>query len=113
MDKALERGERPSGASGRDCSIGIESLRDLKSKREELVERTLCKLILPVSSLNAATSSTTIFPPGCSNAVTVADAAEAVLRAGIRKPEYVKLGENVETLVSLGIEGRRIGRWSH
>lgn len=70
IDKALERGERPSGRSGREWRIGIESLRVLKSKREELVDNTI---ILCVSSLKAPTSSTTIFPPGCSNVILVPD----------------------------------------
>lgn len=53
-------GERESGERGKLSSIGIESLRHLKSKREELVESTF---ILSVSSLKAPTSSTTIFSP--------------------------------------------------
>lgn len=49
--------------------MGMESLRDLKSKREELLDNTL---ISWVSRLKAPTNSITIFPPPlCSNAVAV------------------------------------------
>lgn len=65
-DNALVRGERPSGEIGKFCKIGMDSLRDVKRIREELVDNTF---ILSVSSLNAPTNSTTIFPPGCSSAV--------------------------------------------
>lgn len=76
-DKALERGERPSREGGIVRRIGIDSLRDLKSMWEELVESSLLVFInLSVSSLNAPTSSTTIFPPGCSS---VAPAAPNIL----------------------------------
>lgn len=43
----------------------MDNLRALKSNQEdEVVERA--PAILPVKSLKAPTSSTTIFPPGCS-----------------------------------------------
>lgn len=50
-------------------------MRALKSKRKELVENSPI-FILSVSSLKAATSSTTIFPPGCSGAATIAQEEE-------------------------------------
>lgn len=99
-ERARESGGRPSGASGRAWSRGMDSFRVLKSNRdEEVVERT--PPILPVSSLKAPTNSTTIFPPGCStNGGLLGEASsaaakddripgarsrrEAVERAGIR-----------------------------
>lgn len=74
-ERALERGERPSGERGRAWRMGIESLRALKSKRRELVEKSP-SFILSVRSLKAATSSTTIFPPGCSGVATIAEEFE-------------------------------------
>lgn len=53
-------GERELGERGKLWRMGIESLRALKSNRDELLDRTF---ILSVSSLKAPTSSTTIFSP--------------------------------------------------
>lgn len=60
MDKALERGERPSGVRGELWSAGMDSFSDLNRSPEELVDSTF---ILSVSSLKAPTNSITIFPP--------------------------------------------------
>lgn len=53
-------GERESGERGKLWSMGIESLRALKSNLDELLDSTF---ILSVSSLKAPTSFTTIFSP--------------------------------------------------
>lgn len=52
--------------------MGMDNLRDLNSMWEELVESSFT-FILSVSSLNAPTSSTTIFPPGCSRVANAVD----------------------------------------
>lgn len=75
-DKALERGERPSGERGSCWRIGMEILRALKRIRDEHVDSTF---ILSVSSLKAPTSSTTILPPAASGALAVAE----VFTAGV------------------------------
>lgn len=94
-DKAFERGGRPSEERGKAWRIGMESLRDLKSRREEELERTL--LILRVSWLNAPTNSTTILPPGCSGvAVGIFGVADAALGRKSRCPT---------------LWGRSEGRW--
>lgn len=59
-ERALVSGERESGERGKLWSMGIESLRALKSNLDELLDSTF---ILSVSSLKAPTSSTTIFSP--------------------------------------------------
>ena len=73
-DRALEREDRPSGARGKVWKIGRESLRDLNSMLEELLDCTF--FVLSVSSLKAPTSSTTILPLIYStNVVAVATSA--------------------------------------
>ena len=94
-DRALEREERPSGARGKVWKIGRESLRDLNSMLEELLDCTF--FVLSVSSLKAPTSSTTILPPVCStSAVAVATSAltNHPLRRLLRRrpPRPVTLG---------------------
>ena len=69
-DRALEREDRPSGARGKVWKIGRESLRDLNSMLEELLDCTF--FVLSVSSLKAPTSSTTILPLIYSTNVVVA-----------------------------------------
>ena len=59
-DRALEREDQPSGVRGKVWKIGRESLRDLNSMLEELLDCTFFGL--SVSSLKAPTSSTTILP---------------------------------------------------
>ncbi|KAL2340589.1 hypothetical protein Fmac_008529 [Flemingia macrophylla] len=57
-----EKGARPSGAKRELCKMGMESLRHLKRRCEELVDNTFM-FILSGNSLNAPTTSITIFPP--------------------------------------------------
>ena len=73
-DRALEREERSSGASGKVWKIGRESLRELNNMLKELLNCTF--FVLSVSYLKASTSSTTILPPVCStNVIAVATSA--------------------------------------
>ena len=108
MDKALERGERPSGVRGEVWRTGIESFKDLKRRPEELVDNTF---ILSVKSLKAPTSSITIFPPpgtSTEHALGV-DHRRVVARVG-------RVGKKSESkrwwvvVVCLGREWWRVGK---
>lgn len=95
-DKALERGERPSGVRGELWRRGIESFRDLKRRPEELVDNTF---ILSVKSLNAPTSSITIFPP---SGTSTADGLEAEHR---RKETRLSRGRKKRESRSMWVRG--------